>query len=328
VSELLKQIDQMTSIAGENRLELLTFCLDGPQLYAVNVFKVREVMPLPDFVPVPESDPFILGLTDIRGQIVSLIDLPQALDLRPIAPEEYDRALMLLMEFNRRTYGMVIRGVHRIYHLGWNQVTPPPEVLRDSHYLTAQVRHEGEIIHLLDLEKVMADILGLEDTATEEVIDSARSVIGTNLHSDFILVAEDSPSARKVLQRLFDQLGLNYKMVHNGAEALALLEKWAQRHREDPTVEPVWKRVLMLVTDLEMPVMDGYTLIRKIREHSELHKLFVVVNSSMSGEFNEVLTDKVGADAFLVKGQLDEMTDLIRQRVEKLNVETESEQTG
>jgi len=91
-------------------------------------------------------------------------------------------------------------------------------------------------------------------------------------------------------------------------------------------VEPVWQRVLMLVTDLEMPVMDGYTLIRKIREHPDLSKLFVVVNSSMSGEFNEVLTGKVGADAFLVKGQLDEMTDLIRQRVEKLNAEAESGQ--
>ncbi len=323
MSELLKQIDQMTSIAGENRLELLTFRLEGPQLYAVNVFKVREVMPMPTFVPVPESEPFIMGITDIRGQIVSMIDLPQTLGLKPIGPDEHGQALMLLMEFNQRIYGMVIRGVHRIYHLGWNQVTPPPEVLKDSHYLTAQVRHDGEIIHLLDLEKVMADILGLEDVATDEVIDSARNVIGTNLHSDFVLVAEDSPSARKVLQKLFDTLGLNYKMVPNGAEALALLEKWAQRHREDPSVSPVWERVLMLVTDLEMPVMDGYTLIRNIREHPDLHKLFVVVNSSMSGEFNEVLTDKVGADAFLVKGQLDEMTDLIRQRIEKLNAASE-----
>ncbi len=318
---LLENINQMTQIAGENRLELLTFYLDGQQPYAVNVFKVREVMNLPPHVIVPRSDPCILGLVDIRGEPVSIIDLPRALGLRPVDLEK-EQPILLLMEFNLRIYGMLIRGVRRIYHMSWDRVSPPPDTLAQSHYLTAVIRHEGEIIHLLDLEKVMADILGLDLSASDEVLESARHRIDAQLDSHFVLVAEDSPSAQKVISRLLDDLGLYHRIVPNGEEALKLLKKWAQKHRDDPEgTPPVSERVLMLITDLEMPVMDGYTLIRNIREDNDLRDLFVVVNSSMSGEFNEVLTEKVGADAFLVKGQSDEMAELLAMRAERAAAE-------
>ncbi len=317
MSELFTNIDLMTQVAGENRLELFTFYLDGSQPYAVNVFKVREVMQMPDFVGVPQAHPAIVGLADIRGEPISLIDLPKALGLRPIDFAQ-ENPVLLLMEFNLRIYGMVIRGVRRIYHMSWDQVSPPPDVLAHNHYLTAVVRQEGEIFHILDLEKVMADILGIEDMASEEVLESARHQLLQGLDSYYILVAEDSPSAQRVLKRLLDELGVYYRFVNNGKEALDLLKRWARRHREDPeNTPPVSERLLMLITDLEMPVMDGYTLIRLIREDPDLQDLFVVINSSMSGEFNETLTSKVGADAFLVKGQMDEMAELIAQRVGK-----------
>ena len=314
-SNLLDNINQMTQIAGENRLELLTFYLDGQQPYAVNVFKVREVMPMPPHVIVPRSDPCIVGLTDIRGEPISVIDLPRAMGLTPIDLEN-EQPVLLLMEFNLRTYGMLIRGVRRIYHMSWDMVTPPPDTLAQSHYLTAVIRHEGEIIHLLDLEKVMADILGLDLSASEEVVTDVRNRLHDLLDSHFVLVAEDSPSAQKVISKLLDELGLYYRIVPNGEEALKLLKKWAAKHKEDPSTPPVSERVLRLITDLERPVMDGYTLIRNVREDPDLRELFVVVNSSMSGDFNEDLTSKIGADAFLVKGQSDEMAELLAVRAE------------
>ena len=316
MSELLKNIDQMTQIAGENRLELLTFYLEGTQPYAVNVFKVREVMRMPPHVIVPKSEPCIVGLADIRGEPVSVIDLPMALGLTPIDLER-EAPVLLLMEFNMRTYGMLTRGVRRIYHVSWDAVTPPPDTLSQAHYLTAVLHHEGELFHVLDLEKVMAEILGIAFEASEEVLESTKTILSRS-DSQFVLVAEDSPSAQKVMKRLLDALGLYYKIVPNGEEALKLLKKWADKAEADPETPPVPERVLMLISDLEMPVMDGYTLIRHVREDPRLEKLFVVVNSSMSGEFNTDLTEKIGANAFLVKGQVDELTALIAQRAQHM----------
>ncbi len=317
MSDFLKSVDMRTSLAGMNRMELLMFQLDGTQLYGINVFKVREVIQTPKIAPVPKADDRIVGVADIRGQTMPIIDLPKALDLTPVSEEELPETLTIVTEFNSAIQGFLVRGVDRIVHLRWEDIMPPPDTLAHVTYLTAVTRFENQIIEILDVEKVLAEVSGMTDVVTKETIAMAKEKIGQAAGNYFILAADDSAVARQQLRTIFENLGINYKIVDNGKRAYELLEKWA-KDAEDGMAAPVPQRVLMLISDIEMPEMDGYTLTRKIREDDRLKDLFVVLNSSLSGGFNEHLTSKVGANAFLSKWHSDELAHLVMQRLEEL----------
>ena len=317
-SNFLKSVDMRTSLAGMNRMELLMFQLDGPQLFGINVFKVREVIQTPQVSPVPKADDRIVGVADIRGQTMPIIDLPKALGLTPI--EDLENSLTIVTEFNSAIQGFLVRAVDRIVHLRWEDIMPPPDTLAHVTYLTAVTRFEGKIIEILDVEKVLAEVSGLEDVVTEETIALAKERIGEAARNYFVLAADDSAVARQQLRTIFESLGLNYKIVDNGRKAYELLEKWA-KDAEDGMAPPVPQRVLMLVSDIEMPEMDGYTLTRKIREDERLKDLFIVLNSSLSGGFNENLTSKVGANKFLSKWHSDELAQLVMERLEEMETE-------
>ncbi len=327
MSDFLKSVDRRTSLAGMNRMELLLFRLDGQQLYGINVFKVREVIQTPAIAPVPKADNRIVGVADIRGQTMPIIDLPKALELTPVSEQELPETLTIVTEFNSAIQGFLVRGVDRIVHLRWEDVMPPPDTLAHVAYLTAVTRFENQIIEILDVEKVLSEVSGLEDVITQETIAAARERIGQAAGNYFVLAADDSAVARQQLRSIFENLGINYKIVDNGKKAYDLLNKWA-KDAEDGMAPPVPERVLMLISDIEMPEMDGYTLTRKIREDERLRDLFVVLNSSMSGGFNESLTAKVGANKFLSKWHSDELAHLVMQRLEDLEMQKAAEASG
>ncbi len=319
MSDFLKSVDRRTSLAGMNRMELLLFRLDGPQLYGINVFKVREVIQTPPIAPVPRSDERIVGVADIRGQTMPIIDLAKALELTPIEPEKLPESLTIVTEFNSAIQGFLVREVDRIVHLRWEDIMPPPDTLAHVAYLTAVTRFEDQIIEILDVEKVLAEVSGIKDVVTKETIQLAKEKIGQAAGNYFILAADDSAVARQQLRSIFEGLGINYKIVDNGRKAYDLLQKWA-KDAEDGMAPPVPKRVLMVISDIEMPEMDGYTLTRKIREDERLKDLFIVLNSSLSGGFNEHMTSKVGANRFLSKWHSDELAQLVLERLEEMEM--------
>ena len=327
MSDFLKSVDRRTSLAGMNRMELLLFNLDGEQLYGINVFKVREVIQTPQVAPVPKADHRIIGVADIRGQTMPIIDLPKALGLTEVVEAERERSLTIVTEFNSAIQGFLVRDVDRIVHLRWEDIVPPPDTLAHVAYLTAVTRMEDRIIEILDVEKILSEVSGTKDAVTQETITMAREKLGDVAGQYFILAADDSAVARQQLRAIFDNLGVNYKIVDNGRKALEWLQRWA-RDAEDGMAPPVHERVLMLISDIEMPEMDGYTLTRRIREDDRLKELFVVLNSSLSGGFNENLTSKVGANAFLSKWHSDELATLIIQRLEEVRYQHERKESG
>ncbi|MDG6777592.1 chemotaxis protein [Thiomicrorhabdus sp. zzn3] len=320
MSSFLKGVDQRTSLAGMNRMELLLFTIRGKQLFGINVFKVREVIRTPKISAVPKADPRVVGVSDIRGLTMPMIDLAKALDLEPVDPERYPDTLTIVTEFNSSVQGFLVEDVDRIVHLRWEDILPPPDSLQGVNYLTGITRAREQIVEIVDVEKVLAEVSGFPEGASDEFVDAQK--FKTSGHDYFVLGADDSTVARTLLKSTLDKLGIRNKIVNNGKLALDLLKKWADE-AEEGVAPPVSERVLMVISDIEMPEMDGYTLTSSIRKDDRLKDLYVVLNSSLSGGFNESLTEKVGANVFLSKWHGEELARAIVHRVDDVSRQNE-----
>ena len=312
MSDFLKEVDKRTSLAGMNRMELLLFKIKGDQLFGINVFKVREVIRTPAVSPVPKSDARIVGVSDIRGQTMPMIDLASSLDMEPIKKENYTGSLTIVTEFNSSVQGFLVENVDRIVHLSWDDILPPPDTLNAVNYLTGITRAHGEIVQIVDVEKVLTEVAGTKVEISDDFIKGHKDTIGDN--EFFVLGADDSSVARGQLKGILDKLGVANKIMHNGQQAFDFLNKWAEEH-EKGFNDRVSRRVLMVISDIEMPEMDGYMLTKNIRKDPKLADLYVVLSSSLSGGFNDTLTLKVGADKFLSKWNPEELGQVIVDRI-------------
>lgn len=318
MSSFLKGVDQRTSLAGMNRMELLLFTISGKQLFGINVFKVREVIRTPEISPVPKSDYRVVGVSDVRGQTMPMIDLACALDMAPVSPENYANTLTIVTEFNSSVQGFLVHGVDRIVHMRWEDILPPPDTLQNVNYLTGITRAQEQIVEIVDVEKVLVEVSGMTNDMSSDFMSAHK-----NLKADdnfFVLGADDSVVARNQLSSILDKMGVRNKIVNNGKIALEFLDKLA-KDAELGISEAVEDRVLMVISDIEMPEMDGYTLTTSIRKDERLKNLYVVLNSSLSGGFNDKLTEKVGADGFISKWHPDELAQIIVERI-KLSQES------
>ena len=316
MSSFLTGVDQRTSLAGMNRMELLLFTIKGKQLFGINVFKVREVIRTPHISPVPKSDARIVGVADIRGQTMPMIDLAYSLDLEAVAPESYSNTLTIVTEFNSSVQGFLVEDVDRIVHLRWEDILPPPDTLQGVNYLTGITRAQNQIVEIVDVEKVLVEISGLtnEDKTDDYLAEHKVDINGLDY---FILGADDSAVARAQLKKILDKMGIPNRIVNNGKLALEFLQRWADEADKGISAK-VSKRVLMVISDIEMPEMDGYTLTTSIRKDDRLKDLYVVLNSSLSGGFNDTLTEKVGANKFISKWHSDELAETILTRIKSI----------
>lgn len=315
MANFLKGVDQRTSLAGMNRMELLLFTIRGEQLFGINVFKVREVIRTPQISPVPKADSRIVGVADIRGQTMPMIDLAKALDLEPIDPQKYSESLTIVTEFNSSVQGFLVEDVDRIVHLRWEDILPPPETLQNVNYLTGITRAQDQLVEIVDVEKVLVEVSGNRTDISDDYIE--RNLAKTKGRNFFVLGADDSAVARSQLKNILDHMGIANKIVNNGKKALELLQKWAEEADQGMAL-PVSERVLMVISDIEMPEMDGYTLTSSIRKDDRLKDLYVVLNSSLSGGFNDKLTEKVGANTFISKWHSDQLARVIVSRIDEV----------
>lgn len=325
MSSFLKGVDQRTSLAGMNRMELLLFKIHGNQLFGINVFKVREVIRTPFISPVPKSDSRVVGVSDIRGQTMPMIDLAKSLDLPAVPADKYKDSLTIVTEFNSSVQGFLVEDVDRIVHLRWEDILPPPDSLQNVNYLTGITRAQEQIVEIVDVEKVLAEVSGMQEEMSDEFLHHNQSK--TEGHDFFVLAADDSAVARNQLKTTLDKLGITNKIVTNGRLALDFLKKWADDADKD--ISPAVKdRVLMVISDIEMPEMDGYTLTTNIRKDPRLSDLYVVLSSSLSGGFNATLTEKVGANKFMSKWHPEELAQAIIDRIDVVAEEKQQAQAS
>ncbi|WP_189417538.1 chemotaxis protein [Cellvibrio zantedeschiae] len=309
MSKLLDSIDQRTRLVGENRLELLMFRLRGRQLFAINVFKVQEVVKLPMLRAVPHSHPHVKGVAHLRGQTVPVIDLSAAIGSGPLTDTE--NANLIVAEYNRSVQAFLIGAVDRIINLNWELILPPPKGTGRSHFLTAITRLDDQLVEILDVERVLADIIPYNTQVSEQVLDADLATEARKRKLK-VLMADDSPTAVKQVQATLQNLGIEVLYVQDGLQALQQLQQWVREGRK------IEDEIFMLITDAEMPEMDGYRLTAEVRKDPVLKNLYIVLHTSLSGSFNKAMVEKVGCDDFLSKFQPDELAKVVQKRLRQL----------
>lgn len=301
---ILDSVDQRTRLVGQNRLEILMFRLSGRQKFAINVFKVQEVVQLPKMTLMPHRHNSVCGVVNLRGQTLPVIDLSRAIGLRPLVPDE--RSTIIVTEYNRSIQAFLVGGVDRILNLNWEEVLPPPATAGRQHYLTAITKVEDQLVEVIDVEKVLAEIVPYDTSISP---DRLKDPVLERARGREVLCADDSTVALSQLRETLSQLGVTVHTASDGMKGLRKLQAWADAG------DVLTERLLMVFTDAEMPEMDGYRLTTEIRNDPRLRDLHVVLHTSLSGSFNLAMVQKVGCDNFLSKFQPEKLVDVVRERL-------------
>lgn len=306
---VLDGVDRRTQLAGHNRLELLLFRLGDKQKFGINVFKVQEVIQCPALTQVPHAHPVVRGVANMRGKNITVMDLALAIG-RPPMGESID-SYVIITEYNRSIQGFLVSGVERIVNMRWEDILPPPKGT-GGHYMTAVTRVDGELVEVIDVEKVLAEVMHISDTVNDAIIQKGQAQINKTMQ---VLVADDSSVARNQIKRTLEQIGIDAILTKDGREALELLRTWANEGQRVST------KLSMIISDVEMPEMDGYTLTTEIRADERLKDLYIILHTSLSGVFNNALVEKVGADKFIPKFKPDELAGTVLERLESLQAQ-------
>ncbi len=311
MSGVMASVDQRTQLAGRNRLELLMFRLHGQQLYGINVFKVREVLQCPKLSSVPQSHPVVRGISNIRGQTISIMDLSLAIGGPMIT--DIENAFVIISEYNRSVQGFLVREVDRIINLNWKDMLPPPSGTAGASYLTAVTYVNEKMVEVIDVERVLAEVVGAKEGVTEGLLDGFNSE--GEQERDLILVSDDSLVARKqVCKTIEDDMHMKTVTTKDGKQAIELLKSWADNN------DPQLNRLALVISDIEMPEMDGYTFTTEVRSDPRLSHLYIILHTSMSGVFNQSMVDRVGANKFIAKFEPDLLAAAVVEALESLKV--------
>jgi two-component system chemotaxis response regulator CheV len=301
---VMDSVNQRTQLVGQNRLELLLFRLGSKQLYGINVFKVKEVLQCPPLNAIPGRNVVVRGVAHIRGGTIPIMDMNLAIGRKELP--DIDNCFVIITEYNRTAQGFLVRSVERIVNMNWGDIHPPPKGAGKEHYLTAVTQVDGQLVEIIDVEKILAEVSPVKEDVSEGVIEDG---IADKVVQKHVLIVDDSTIARKQIQRVVEGMGIRTTIKKDGAEALQYL-KDILASGKDPYAE-----LVMIICDIEMPEMDGYTFTAEVRNHPMLKKLHIVLHTSLSGVFNEAMVRKVGADDFLAKFHPDELARRVNDRV-------------
>ncbi|WP_018150056.1 chemotaxis protein [Leeia oryzae] len=297
MSELLRKIDARTKLAGTNKLEILLFTLGTDQRtgrrenFGINVFKVREVMRTPEITHAPEMPACVEGMVSLRGSLVPVVDLAKYTGINTDARPE----IMIVTEYNGHTQGFLVEAVDTILRLDWSQMRVPPDMLtaQMGGIITAVTELDnGKLVMMMDVEKVLAETSNYDDQMIFQNIkplDKPRTVY----------FADDSSVARKQISTTLDMMGVRYFSAINGKKAWDELDKMASL--AEANGELMKDVVNLILTDVEMPEMDGYMLTKNIKSDPRFKGIPVLMHSSLSGMQNQKLGQSVGVDEYVAK---------------------------
>lgn len=301
---VMDKVNQLTELVGQNRMELLLFKLSGlSQRYGINVFKVREVLPCPKLTVMPRLHQFVIGVAHIRGSTLSVIDLAYAIGGRPT--KNYEKCYIIIAEYNRSTHAFLVSSVERIINMNWNKIMPPPKGAGHSNYMTAVTEVDNELIEILDVEKILDEIAPISAALESDAIKKLAVPEGTR-----VMVADDSKIALKQIKRALVEIGVDVIECRDGKEALDTLHEMVRNGHN------IKETITLIISDVEMPEMDGYTLCANIRNDPNLRDLYVILHTSLSGVFNESMVSKAGANDFIPKFNPDELAGAVEKGLE------------
>ncbi|SEI82366.1 two-component system, chemotaxis family, response regulator CheV [Allopseudospirillum japonicum] len=307
MSSLFNTINQRTQIAGSNRFEVLLFRLGDHYLYGMNVFKVNKIIPRGRLQGRKNEQSGLLGLLNTQDYgTLPVFDLRHKIGKGALPASSIHN--VVITEYNRQVLGFLVGAIEGIRNVEWQKVKHAPSHIGKDHFLTAVYVEENSIVQILDLEKFMEEQLHLKAQAE-------HAALGAKLDDDrLILVADDSKTALKFLVNSIKSMGLQVQACHNGQEAADWLAEHAQ------TQPPA-----LVITDIEMPQMDGYTLTRTIREMPNMRQVPVILHTSLSGAFNQDMAKKVGANGLVAKFCAGDLTRLLLDHLGEVPCQEEAQ---
>ncbi len=309
MSQFMQSVDDRTRMAGANRLEILLFSLGldkktgREEVFGINVFKVREVLNVPEVTRAPDVAAGIEGMVSLRGEMIPVINLAHFCEM----DVEEKPQILVISEYNKNLLGFLVHSVEHILRMEWSQIKAPPPIMADrmGGLLTAVSQlDDGRIVMILDVEKVLASVSHSEED--EQAMFQEVQAVKT---SKMILFADDSSVARKQIAKTLDTMGIKYISAKNGQEAWDKLKELADRaaangvHLKD--------HIQAVLTDVEMPEMDGYVLTKNIKDDSRLKGIPVVMHSSLSADANISMGKAVGADFYVPKFNPQELSKMM-----------------
>ena len=307
MSDVMQEVDERSKLAGTNKFELLIFRLgedrnsNTREIFGINVFKVREALIMPPITPMPGSPKHILGVANIRGQIIPVIDLPSVAGCTPS-----ERNILLVTEYERSVQGFAVEEVEEIVRLEWSRVVSAEKSAVGA-LVTSLARlddreEDARLALILDVESILREALPSRFLSGDEITyaPSVRLPQGS-----VVLYADDSSVARRQIENVLTRLGVPFVGAKTGKEAWDRLKGLSREARASGV--PLRQKVSLVLTDLEMPEMDGFTLTRQMKEDDNLRAVPVVIHSSLSGSANESHASRVGADGFVAKFVPDEL---------------------
>lgn len=306
---VMDSVNQRTQLVGQNRLELLLFRLNGKQLYGINVFKVKEVLQCPKLTVMPKSSRIVRGVANIRGGTIPILDLAMATGLP--GQMAIDNAFVIITEYNTKVQGFLVDSVERIVNMNWEEIHPPPKGTGRDHYLTAVTRVDNQLVEIIDVEKILAEVAPMSESVSIGVIDEETHHKAISLR---VLTVDDSSVARKQVSRCLQTVGVEVVALNDGRQALEYLKQMVAEGKKPE------EEFLMMISDIEMPEMDGYTLTSEIRNDPRMQKLHIVLHTSLSGVFNQAMVKKVGADDFLAKFRPDDLAARVVDRIKAADI--------
>ncbi|GGB41859.1 chemotaxis protein CheW [Oceanisphaera marina] len=268
--------------------KLLLFQLAGQRLFALGTLKIREIMPLPRLTRLPSSQHTVIGTATFRGAAVPVIDMAAAIGYPPLTGEDRANASVIVTDVHRKEIGFLVRNVQRIVETDWKEVSPPPKALGRNAFITGLVNIDEQLVQLLDLELLLARVYP-ESLRSQDVLLNDMEV--ETLRGLSILLVDDSVVARKQLCDVLDRKNIDYQVTHDGNDALARMI----------TANDNGNPIDILVSDIEMPGLDGYELAFQVRNNARLHQPWIILHSSLSSEMSLSYAEQVGANRALTK---------------------------
>ncbi len=308
---ILDSVNQRTQLVGQNRLELLLFKLQGQQIYGINVFKVKEVLQCPKLTMIPQRHPVVRGVAHIRGGTIPIMDMGMATGQMAIPEAAIPNSFVIITEYNRKTQGFLVGGVERIVNLNWEEIHPPPKGAGRENYLTAVTKIDNRLVEIIDVEKILAEVAPIEETLNETIVEKASTQNASAERT--ILVVDDSVVARKQIQNCLQAIGLNVVTKNDGMQAFQYLTEVVEGGTN------INDHLSMMISDVEMPEMDGYTLTTRCKADPRLQGLYIMLHTSLSGVFNKAMVEKVGADDFMAKFSPDELAEKVMEIVDRIS---------
>jgi len=298
MSQLLKNIDARTKLAGTNKLEILLFTLGTDsrtgrrETFGVNVFKVREVMRVPPITHAPDMPSSVEGMVSLRGALVPVVDLIKYTSI--VTDTKPD--IMIVTEYNGHTQGFLVEAVDTILRLDWAAMRVPPDMLtaQMGGLVTAVTElDDGRLVMMMDVEKVLSETSRFDD---DYLFNNIKPI---EMENRTIFFADDSSVARNQISRTLDAMSIRYMSANNGRQAWEELQRIATQ--ADTAHVPVSSYIQLILTDVEMPEMDGYVLTKHVKSDPRFAGIPVIMHSSLSSDANQQLGRSVGVDEYVPK---------------------------